>query len=62
MVALAWVLDPAQFGFILKHSLQPLVQLQIPPRLCHPGKLRFSKSNLTTEEAYEQRAVNSVLP
>ena len=36
-------LDPNQFQFLLKHSVCPLVQLQVPAHLCHPGKLRFAK-------------------
>ena len=51
-----------QFSFILKHSMHPLVQLQIRPRLCHPGELKFTKAELTPEEAYEQKGVNTVLP
>ena len=39
-----------------------MVQVQIPPHLCHPGELHFSKANLTPEEADKERAVNRVLP
>ena len=42
--------------------MRPLVQLQIQPRLCHPGKLYFAKPNLSTDEMYEQKAVNVILP
>ena len=47
-------LDPNQFQFLLKHSVCPLVQLQVPDHLCHPGKLRFAKQHLTDKEQYEQ--------
>ena len=48
-------------SFILKHSECPLVQLQIPPCLCHPRELQLTKADLTPEEVYEQKAVNRVL-
>ena len=48
---LGCTLQADQFSFILKHSMCPLVQLQIPPRLCHPGELQFTKPDLTPEEA-----------
>ena len=59
---LARTLQPTQFEFILKHSVYPLVQFQIPARLCHPGELRFAKSELTSDELFEQKAVNTILP
>ena len=31
-------LDPTQFQFLLKHSVRPLVQLQVPARLCTPAR------------------------
>ena len=40
----------------------PLIQFEVAPRLCNPGELHFPKSELTSEEAFEQRAVNNVLP
>ena len=55
-------LDPTQFQFLLKHSVQPLVQLQVPARLCNPADLTFTKTSLTDEEMFEQRAVNNMLP
>ena len=55
-------LDPNQFQFLLKHSIRPLVQLQVLARLCHPGELTFAKTHLTEEESFEQKAVNNVLP
>ena len=36
-------LHPHQFQFLLKHSIHPFIQLQIPAHLCHPGELRFEK-------------------
>ena len=55
-------LDPTQFQFLLKHSVQPLVQLQVPARLCNPADLTFTKASLTDKEMLEQRAVNNMLP
>ena len=60
--ALGRQLDPDQFGFILKHSVRPLVQLQIPPGLCSLTDLKFAKANLTPEEEYDERGVNTTLP
>ena len=51
-----------QFQFLLKHSVHPLVQLQVPAHLCHPGELKFAKEYLTDDELYEQCGVNTVLP
>ena len=59
---LARTLAPDQFTFILKHSVHPLVQLQIPPCLCSPGELKFAKNDLSPEKAFEQQAVNCILP
>ena len=59
LVVLARKLQPGQFEFILKHSVHPLIQFEVPPRLCNPGELRFAKSNLTSEETFEQLAVNN---
>ena len=55
-------LDPTQFQFLLKHSVRPLVQLQVPARFCNPADLTFTKASLTDEEMFEQRAVNNMLP
>ena len=55
-------LDPTQFQFLLKHSVQPLVQLQVPVRLCKPADLTFAKASLTDKEMFEQRAVNNMFP
>ena len=55
-------LHPNQLQFLLKHSMHPLIQLQIPAHLCHLGELRFVKQQLTNDELYEQRCVNTLLP
>ena len=55
-------LDPNQFQFLLKHSVCPLVQLQVPACLCHPSELKFAKEHLMDNELYEQHGVNTVLP
>ena len=59
---LARTLQSTQFEFILKHSVCLLVQFQIPARLCSPCKLHFTKSEITSEELFEQKAVNTILP
>ena len=55
-------LHPHQFQFLLKHSIHPLIQLQIPAHLCHPGELRFEKQYLSNDKLYEQHCVNTLLP
>ena len=55
-------LDPTQFQFLLEHLVQPLVQLQVPARLCNPADLTFAKASLTDKEMFEQRAMNNMLP
>ena len=55
-------LHPHQFQFLLKHSIHPLIQLQITAHLCHPGELRFEKQYLSNDKLYEQRCVNTLLP
>ena len=62
LASLGQRLHPHQFQFLLKHSMHPLIQLQIPAHLCHPGELRFEKQQLTNDELYEQRCVNTLLP
>ena len=62
LAVLARTLQPSQFEFILKHSVHQLIQFEVPPRLCNPAELCFTKSNLTTEETFEQRAMNNILP
>ena len=62
LATLGRTLDPNQFQFLLKHSVHPLVQLQVPAHLCHPSELKFAKEHLTDDELYEQCGVNTVLP
>ena len=38
------------------------MQLQVPARLCNPADLTFTKTSLTDEEMFKQRAVNNMLP
>ena len=42
--------------------MHPLIQFEVPPRFCNPRELHFTKSELTSEEAFEQHAVNNILP
>ena len=53
LATLGRTLDPNQFQFVFKHSVHPLVQLQVPAGLCHPGELKFAKEHLTVNELYE---------
>ena len=62
LASLGHRLHPHQFQFLLKHSIHPLIQLQIPAHLCHPGELRFEKQYLSNNELYKQRCVNTLLP
>ena len=62
LASLGQRLHPHQFQFLLKHSICPLIQLQIPAHLCHPGELRFEKQHLSNDELYKQRCVNTLLP
>ena len=55
-------LHPHQFQFLLKHSICPLIQLQILAHLCHPGELMFEKQQLSNDELYKKRCVNTLLP
>ena len=59
LVTLGRTLDPNQFQFLLKHSVCPLVQLQVPAHLCHPGELKFAKEHLMDDELCEQCGVHS---
>ena len=56
LATLGRTLDPNQFQFLLKHSVHPLVQLQVPAHLCHPSELKFAKEHLTDDELYEQHS------
>ena len=62
LASLGHRLHPHQFQFLLKHSILPLIQLQIPAHLCHPGELRLEKQYLSNDELYEQCCVNTLLP
>ena len=62
LASLGHRLYPHQFQFLLKHSIHPLIQLQIPAHLCHPGELRFEKQYLSNDKLYEQCCVNALLP
>ena len=62
LASLGQRLHPNQFQFLLKHSMHPLIQLQIPAHHCHPGELRFAKQHLTNDKLYEQCCVNILLP
>ena len=62
MATLGKTLTLAQFAYIMKHSLHPLVQLSIPLHLCSPADLKFKKMTLTLAETREERAVNLMLP
>ena len=62
LASLGQRLHPHQFQFLLKHSIRPLIQLQIPAHLCHPGELRFEKQHLFNDELYRQCCVNTLLP
>ena len=59
---LARTLKPDQCSIILKHSIHPLIQHEIPPCLCNLGELKFAEKDLSPEEAFKQHAVNTVLP
>ena len=62
LASLGQRIHPHQFQFLLKHSICPLIQLQIPVHLCHPGELRFEKQQLSNNELYEQCYLNTLLP
>ena len=62
LASLGQRLHSNQFQFLLKHSMHPFIQLQIPAHLCHLGELRFMKQQLTNDKLYEQHCVNTLLP
>ena len=62
LVQLGSTLTPKQYTYIMKHSLHPLVQLSLPPRLCSPADLKFSKLHLTPQETKEEISINQCLP
>ena len=55
-------LTPKQYTYIMKHSLHPLVQISLPPCLCSPVDLKFSKLCLTPQETKEEIGINQCLP
>ena len=62
LVQLGSTLTPKQYTYIMKHSLHPLIQLSLPPRLCSPVDLKFSKLHLTPQETREEISINQCLP
>ena len=62
LVQLGSTLTPKQYTYIMKHSLHPLVQISLPPRLCSPMDLKFSKLCLTPQETKEETGINQCLP
>ena len=62
LVQMGSTLTPKQYTYIMKHSLRPLVQLSLPPRLCIPVDLKFSKLHLTPQETKEEIGINQCLP
>ena len=62
LVQLGSTLTPKQYTYIMKHSLRPLVQISLPPRLCIPVDLKFSKLRLTPQETKEEIGINQCLP
>ena len=62
LVQLGSTLTPKQYTYIMKHSLRPLVQISLPPCLCSPVDLKFSKLCLTPQETMEEISINQCLP
>ena len=62
LVQLGSTLTPKQYTYIMKHSLCPLVQISLPPRLCSPADLKFSILCLTPQETKEEIGINQCLP
>ena len=56
------ITSPEQFGFILKLTIRPLIQLKVPPQLSSPGDLHFSSERLTQEEYFKEICINEILP
>ena len=56
LVQLGSTLTPKQYTYIMKHSLCPLVQISLPPRLCSPVNLKFSKLCLTPQKQKKKLA------
>ena len=62
LVQLGSTLTPKQYTYVMKHSLHPLVQISLPPCLCSPADLKFSKLCLTPQETKEEIGINQCLP
>ena len=62
LVQLGSTLTPKQYTYVMKHSLHPLVQISLPPHLCSPADLKFSKLCLTPQETKEEISINQCLP
>ena len=62
IVQLGSTLTPKQYTYVMKHSLCPLVQLSLPPHLCSPVDLKFSKLYLTLQGTKEEIGINQCLP
>ena len=62
LVQLGSTLTPKQYTYVMKHSLHPLLQLSLPPRLCSPADLKFSKLHLIPQETKEEIGINQCLP
>ena len=62
LVQLGSTLTPKQYTYVVKHSLCPLVQISLPPCLCSPADLKFSKLRLTPQETKEEISINQCLP
>ena len=56
------VTRPDTFGFVLKLTVCPFIQLKIPPTTSTLLVTCFSKERLTPEETYEEMCVNELLP
>ena len=61
LVQLGSTLTPKQYTYVMKHSLCPLVQISLPPCLCSPADLKFSKLHLTLQETKEEISINQCL-
>ena len=61
LVQLGSTLTPKQYIYVMKHSLRPLVQISLPPCLCSPADLKFSKLHLTPQETKEEIGINQCL-
>ena len=62
LVQLGSTLTPKQYTYVMKHSLHLLIQLLLPPYLCSPADLKFSKLCLTPQETREEIGINQCLP